>query len=317
MKNLNEALRCREALNWCVFPLKPQDKVPFNKFGWGKLQEQVPDKNQILEWWKDKPDANIGVLTGRISNLVVVDIDDDKAFNFLGNHNIYLDDEPTPISKTQRGWQYFFTYPEDGVKHRDFEYGEIRSDRHYVVIPPSIHPSGIEYEWVKDCSPHALPLASPPKALIEFANRASNENSNGKTNEIAEVIREGVRNTTLTSLAGSMRHRGVNQEEIYELLMMVNRKRCQPPLLEKEVLSIARSVARYEPKKNVAVDLSELHQTDSGNAEAIESLFKKRLRFDNTLGKWLTWSGHTWGIDNDGLLFDAEFHFQYKLPATA
>ena len=228
MKNLSAALKCLEALNWCPFPIPPKSKVPYNGFGWRQLQKQLPEQKDILSWWKAKPTANIGVVTGRISKIVVVDIDDDRAFNFLEDHNIYLDDEPTPISKTARGWQYFYKYPEDGIKHRTFEYGEIRSDGHYVVIPPSIHPTGVQYEWVKDCSPFVLPLSFPPKALIDFANVSSN--GNGNTNQIHETIPEGQRNSKLTSLAGSMRRPGMTEDEIFESLMTVNNNRCNPPM---------------------------------------------------------------------------------------
>ena len=62
-----------------------------------------------------------------------------------------------------------------------------------------------------------------------------------------EPIQEGQRNSTLLSLAGSMRHRGMTAGEIESALREVNQGRCQPPLEEKELLSIVKSVNRYEP----------------------------------------------------------------------
>jgi hypothetical protein len=60
-------------------------------------------------------------------------------------------------------------------------------------------------------------------------------------------IPEGQRDITLTSLAGSMRRRGMTESEMAAALLAVNSERCDPPLPEAQVRKIARSVARYEP----------------------------------------------------------------------
>ncbi|MDI6894843.1 MAG: primase C-terminal domain-containing protein [Bacillota bacterium] len=65
-----------------------------------------------------------------------------------------------------------------------------------------------------------------------------------------EPIPEGQRNATLTSLAGSMRRRGMTAEEIEAALLAVNARRCRPPLPEDEVRAIARSISRYPPAED-------------------------------------------------------------------
>jgi Primase C terminal 1 (PriCT-1) len=60
-------------------------------------------------------------------------------------------------------------------------------------------------------------------------------------------IREGGRNVALTSVAGSLRNRGLDAETICVILMEVNRFRCEPPLAETEVVDIGRSIGRYPP----------------------------------------------------------------------
>jgi hypothetical protein len=60
-------------------------------------------------------------------------------------------------------------------------------------------------------------------------------------------IREGERNTILTSLAGAMRRRGASQEAIFAALQAENQRRCEPPLADAEVAGIAASIARYQP----------------------------------------------------------------------
>lgn len=62
----------------------------------------------------------------------------------------------------------------------------------------------------------------------------------------APVIAERARNNSLTVLAGRLRRNGLTEEEMAAALLKVNRARCRPPLPEREVLSIARSVGKYE-----------------------------------------------------------------------
>ena len=60
-------------------------------------------------------------------------------------------------------------------------------------------------------------------------------------------ILEGGRNQHLTSLAGSMRRRGMAETAILAALFEENQIRCNPPLPDKELKTIARSVGRYTP----------------------------------------------------------------------
>lgn len=74
-------------------------------------------------------------------------------------------------------------------------------------------------------------------------------------------IPAGRRNNGLTSLAGGMRDKGFSETEMAAMLLAANEERCEPPLGEAEVRSIARSVARYDPK----------HPIDTGAFALVES----------------------------------------------
>ena len=69
--------------------------------------------------------------------------------------------------------------------------------------------------------------------------------SSVRRDALAAPIREGERNVTLASAAGSLRDRGLDEGNIAVVLLEVNRLQCNPPLEETEVLRIARSVGRY------------------------------------------------------------------------
>jgi len=61
------------------------------------------------------------------------------------------------------------------------------------------------------------------------------------------------RNTTLTRFCGSLRHKGLEYDEILVMAQAFNTSRCQPPLDDAEVESVARSIARYEAPKDALV----------------------------------------------------------------
>lgn len=99
-----------------------------------------------------------------------------------------------------------------------------------------------------------------PATLGEFLDYAeacrvdlgSAERDDTGDNEIADVVEDGERNTTLTSLAGTLRRRGLDAEIIEITLAAVNERRCDPPLDADEVAKIARSVAKYSPAPQAA-----------------------------------------------------------------
>lgn len=62
-----------------------------------------------------------------------------------------------------------------------------------------------------------------------------------------EAFAEGARNAGLTSLAGTLRRKGLSVDEIESALIPVNQNRCKPPLEASEVKAIAQSVSRYAP----------------------------------------------------------------------
>jgi hypothetical protein len=82
--------------------------------------------------------------------------------------------------------------------------------------------------------------------------------------EVGARIASGGRNKELTSIAGTMRRRGLEEEEMAAALLKVNARRCDPPLPEREVLGIARSVAGYPPDNaTLNVHTSRYSQTHS------------------------------------------------------
>lgn len=247
------ALRYAEA-GWYVFPLTPRAKTPIIRGGRGFL-EATCDVDQVRRWWAEWPDANIGLWPGR-SGLVVVDIDGpegETAARDLGAVS-----EPTLVATTGRaggGRHLYFRHPGETVPNAVLAPKlDIRGDAGYVVIPPSIHPSGVPYRWhgklaeVRDLPPgvrRALAAAGRSDASAEPTPgmRAAREIP------LEESIDEGGRNAALTRYAGRLLAKGIPPEETLTLVSALNAQKCHPPLPQHEINALVASIATREARK--------------------------------------------------------------------
>src|SRR6266404_162205 len=60
---------------WPVLPIRPESKVPLGALAPHGLQNATTDPGTIRQWWTTTPTANVGIRTGVISGLVVLDVD--------------------------------------------------------------------------------------------------------------------------------------------------------------------------------------------------------------------------------------------------
>ena len=96
INNCLEAALKYASIGFSVIPTS-QDKIPPIK--WKKYEQQRADEKTIREWWKKYPNANVGIVTGAISGIVVVDVENSGR----------IDDLPkTVCSKTGGGGWHFF-----------------------------------------------------------------------------------------------------------------------------------------------------------------------------------------------------------------
>jgi P4 family phage/plasmid primase-like protien len=111
-------------------------------------------------------------------------------------------------------------------------------------------------------------------------------------------IIEGRRNETLTSIAGSMRRRGLGQKAIEAALLEHNQEECEPPLPEREVSAIAASVSRY-PSADETAEFS-----DNDLALQFSERHVDELRYVDDWGCWMRWLEELWGKDRVLHAFD-------------
>jgi putative DNA primase/helicase len=290
----------------CRLPDCPSPgKHPRTKNG---LRDATTDAAQIRKWWGMWPTANIGAVVPDDCVVVDVDVADPATVFAIGEL------PQTAASRTGRGSHHAYrtgvpVRPKVGVR----EHVDLCGPGSYIVVPPSLHVSGARYEWVV---PIASGIADAPGWIVEAAS--SPRAGGDRTDDSDGSIPEGERNARLTSLAGTMRRRGMTAAEIEPALLAVNAGRCHPPLSDREVRMIAASVGRYEPEASADEHGRSVEpaQDDAAKgepeAEQVGHLSRQslaarhfvrrqgdRVRFDHGRRSWLIWHGHRWRPDRD------------------
>lgn len=153
----------REAFS--VFPLEHGSKRPAiingRRFSWQMFQKRRPTEEELRELFQEN--VGIAVICGKISNgLVVLDFDGKdcaeisarfeeawpeiayrtrRVMTGSGKLHIWLRCPDMPEELTRLEWKF----PDIGDAA-----AELRANGHYVVAPPSLHPSGRHYQFLND-----------------------------------------------------------------------------------------------------------------------------------------------------------------------
>lgn len=169
---LSDGKRCFEAaleylaLGWAVIPLCPPDHIGVGKAHLGKCTspgkapliagwasfEELPTVADVNHWWRQWPNANVGIVMGRISGLVGLDIDGETGERLLARMSLGLL-PPSCEFHTPGGRRLLYAVPSGkalGIgKVREGKKMELRllGEGSQTVAPPSRHLSGAYYEW--------------------------------------------------------------------------------------------------------------------------------------------------------------------------
>lgn len=191
-------------LGWPVVPCRltnePNGRVNKRPLlqSWRDYQHRLPTQEELAIWNTTWPHANIGIITGALPGLFVVDIDVGATKEDIASLSL----PPTAMVQTPSGgFHAYFRHPGGTVKTCAGVAGkkhiDIRGDGGFIVVPPSTYPDGRAYEWQ---SPPEDGLAEAPKSLIETIG----ERNNTDWRELSWGVSQGSRNANLTQLVGLM-----------------------------------------------------------------------------------------------------------------
>lgn len=262
-----------EKLGWSVMPVCPglhptyqENKVPYVK--WVEFRERRATPEEIKKWWKTWPDANIGIITGKISGITVVDFDGPHARQSL---EAIVGDIPETIAQStgrpEGGTHALFKYDDNyPLKNRSkyIDNVDIRTNGGYIVVAPSVHESGTVYQWghIDPVEDGLYDLCEMTKDMAEFlqskadeSNKTTDEKGTIRTrtpeewNELFfEDVKKGGRNDRCYLLSSY----GVGQwdeDKARERILKWGTEILTDPLSETEILTTFNSVLEAEKKK--------------------------------------------------------------------
>lgn len=231
-----------------MFPVSNETKIPLIK--WDRLQDELPTAEEVIEWFTPN-NRSVGVATGKVSNLFLLDFDftkhpESRVWYETIKHRL----PRTWTEQTKSGGLHVYlrwvsaldqkkTNTTGASGDSPFPKGvDTKGYGGYSKITPS---EG--YQWITP--PHLVSLANPPQWLIDLLPAKGNP-SIKKLNIIdaLENLKEGNRDATVTSIAGSLRRKGYSPEEIFSILKEHAYKLEGG---EADLERICRSVGRYSP----------------------------------------------------------------------
>lgn len=222
-----------------VVALQPKSKAPDTRYCPKGADSAVQDIGVVREWLVDDPSINLGAVV-KGSPVLVVDVDGPEGEGALKRFGSLPETRET-ITRNGRHLYFRHDGKVSGSKIKfEPELDIIASG--YVLLPFSTHPDGGRYH----SDEVAAPIAQLPKNLSKAISERSKSAVAGRSDG-GGVITKGQRDNRLASLAGSFRRQGFDADVIATALHAVNGDHCSPPLPEKDIDRIVRSIAGKDP----------------------------------------------------------------------
>lgn len=196
-----------------LFVIPLHGKIPLVK-NWSMFSKQKPSELLLDSWCNKYPKSNIGLLTGKLSGIIAIDIDKDSALKMVPNSPV--------VKKGKKGETRFFKYNgEANFKRHDLGI-ELLSTGNQTVIPPSIHPdTKTAYIWTSQHDLLSFDIDDLPILPQEFFDMVGQ----------VETIKGDTlgRHNTLIEICGAMVGRGEDATAILSELQKFDDENHKPP----------------------------------------------------------------------------------------
>jgi hypothetical protein len=234
VKSVPEAMMKYRELGWSVIPVGA-DKKPLLQ--WLEFQNRIVTQEELFGWYSKYPNCQLGIVTGAISNLVVIDVEAG------GDISIY----PKTLTVQTGGGGYHLYYQHPGKSfnnaNRILELTDIRGDGGFVVAPPSKSYKG-GYSWVIENGSEEIELSKLPVFPVELIERLK-VLKNEPLAQSNERIPVGMRNDAAAVRTGelvSMQSPEVWETVVWPQLLHWNNTALAEPLAEAELRKVYTSI---------------------------------------------------------------------------
>ena len=297
MQQLRTAAESYLELGWALIPLHASTKKPCLK--WQDYQTTPPTEEEVAGWFDNGvPDGQggiaklfgLGILTGAVSKLVVLDCDNAEALAFaLSEAGLW---SPLGVTTT-RGQHVYFRHPGVPVQNKaggigidwpDVQGLDLRGDGGYVVAPPTLKFDSEgrhlhTYKWTvsdDELTDAALSMPAWPGIKTHYAAptlqlgddgevsleslRLDGVRSYGATvwseaeariKALGRKMRDGDgRNAWMTRYVGEALHSGMNEAQVVVAAQQFSSAFFDVPLPEREQETVLRSVVALDKRRH-------------------------------------------------------------------
>lgn len=299
MASILEEARRLTVSGFNILPTRRGKKFP--AVDWKKYQHERTD-TMVESWWgAGSGFVGIFALCGAISGLVVLDCDSAEA-DELWHKLIGPEMDATACVKTRKGHHYWFMIEADQAfpswaHHEGVVSFDVKCEGGGVMCPPSPHPDGGFYEWVR---PPEATLSAPswllggaaslPTLLSgqspETAHEAPDPVNPATPSLLSHLLTnppkgEGGRNDWLIKVAGHYAHI-IPYADAYRVVVLEANEKLSPPLDKSEAVKTSDSAWNMEKAKGL------------GTIEALQERGVVAIDSNPTDGNgWLVGAGST------------------------
>lgn len=262
------------AKTFSVIPVG-KDKKPFIK--WEPFQKEKATEKQVKEWWSKFPNANVGIITGQLSNIMVIDTDTSEATKKI--QDLLPEGFETPIQKTPSGGMHFFFQYESGYLNRAriAKGTDLRTEGGFIVVDPSINGTGKKWQWLEGLSILEIASKELPSNIKDYIKEYAIDLYRGphifdshkesqESQQVTEYFIKGRRDDDLFHVANCIIKGGIKDDiamQVLEILAL----NCNPPFPLKEVKEKIESAIKRARRReiNISEDLREWIEVTTGH----------------------------------------------------
>jgi len=211
----------------------------------------LPTSTEVKTWFFEgnQSPSGLGIVTGKLAGLVVVDCDSMEDAAFWREH---FPSSPLVVATGGGGVHFYYAMPKgQEVRNRARVLGrkiDVRGEGGYATAPPSLHPSGKDYAWRTHEANATLPSFDVAWLVDKTkpARLPSSEQTGKVRNAVAYIRRiqakagEGGHNATFRA-ACKLRDAGLSADEAFQVLADWNETNASPPWSAADLMHKIRS----------------------------------------------------------------------------
>lgn len=248
---LASALMYLNHFDYSVIPICKDSKKPLIK--WEQFQKRHPSESELRKWFKDFDSPNIAIVTGSLSGVSVVDIDEPQGEVEMEQ---YITDRP-PIAITPRGGKHmYFKTPNVRVNNnvKVIPGCDFRGEGGYIIAPPSDLPSG-GYHWLTP-----IELVKPPMLPEAYIARVAPQEVSPL---VTKMFCNGRRDEDLFHVANYLAKGNMPRGEIMDVLCAFG-DLCVPPFPRSEIRAKVESAVKRHNVVNITADIIQWVEEQDG-----------------------------------------------------